>query len=275
MSTLTDSGFAPVNGLQLYYEVHGSGGTPLLLLHGNLSTIEVDFGGLIPLLAADRQVIALEHQAHGRTADIDRPLRTEYWADDALALLDHLGVATADVLGYSSGSAVALHLALGHPDRVRKLVLVSAAYTLDGVHPGLMEGIGDLQPEMFEGTPFLESYRKVAPDSGGWANLLSKIQESEHHLPTWSEDTIRGIAPPVLLVIGDSDIVQPEHSVAFFRLLGGGVAGDMVGLPASRLAVLPGTTHISVVQRADWLASMTTDFLDAPSEPAPPGAEPS
>jgi pimeloyl-ACP methyl ester carboxylesterase len=127
-------GYAAVNGLELYYEVHGSG-PPLVLLHGNLSTIEIDFSAMIPALARTRQVIAIEQQGHGHTADIDRPLRTEHWAEDTAALLRHLDVGAADVLGYSSGSIVAFRLALAHPELVRKLVLCSFAYHRGGAHP--------------------------------------------------------------------------------------------------------------------------------------------
>jgi pimeloyl-ACP methyl ester carboxylesterase len=264
--TLADSGYAPVNGLQMYYEIHGSG-RPLVLLHGNLSTIEVDFGRILPALAQFRQVIAVEQQAHGHTADIDRPLSIQNWADDTAALLAHLGIGNADFFGYSSGSAVALQLALQHPRLVRKLGLASFSYRLDGLHPGLLEGIAGLTPEALAGTPFEEAYAKTAPNPDDWPTLISKITRMDQDLPEWSSEDIRSLAAPVLLVIGDSDIVRPEHAVETFRLLGGGVIGDLVGLPRSRLAILPGTTHITLVHRGDWLASMLAEFLDAP-EPA-------
>jgi pimeloyl-ACP methyl ester carboxylesterase len=257
-----DSGYAPVNGLEMYYEVHGSG-RPLLLLHGNLSTIGVDFGGIIPSLAKQRQVIGVEQQAHGHTADIDRPLRIRLWAEDTFALLRHLGIGQADLFGYSSGSAVAMQLALDHPELVGKLVLASFSYRLDGLHPGLMDNISQLQPEHLAGTPFEQDYARVAPNPGDWPKLIEKIKDQETDLPEWTADQIRGITSPTMLVIGDSDIVQPEHTVEIFRLLGGGVIGDLHGLPRSRLAVLPGTTHVTLVQRADWLASMVGEFLDA------------
>jgi pimeloyl-ACP methyl ester carboxylesterase len=256
------TGYAPVNDLQMYYEVHGSG-RPLVLLHGNLSTIGVDFGGIIPSLAKSRQVIAVEQQAHGHTADIDRPLSIQNWTDDTVALLRHLGIGQADVFGYSSGSAVAMQLALDHPELVGKLVLASFSNRLDGLHPGLMDNIGQLQPEHLAGTPFEQDYARVAPNPGDWPKLIEKIKEMDADLPEWTADAVRAIIAPTMLVIGDSDIVQPEHTVEIFRLLGGGVIGDMVGLPRSRLAVLPGTTHVTLVQRADWLASMVGDFLDA------------
>jgi pimeloyl-ACP methyl ester carboxylesterase len=257
-----DSGYAPVNGLEMYYEVHGSG-RPLLLLHGNLSTIGVDFGGIIPSLAKQRQVIGVEQQAHGHTADIDRPLSIQNWTADTVALLRHLGIGQADVFGYSSGSAVALQLALDHPELVGKLVLASFSYRLDGLHPGLMDNISELKPEHLAGTPFEQDYARVAPNPGDWPRLIQKITQMDADLPEWTADQIRGVTAPTMLIIGDSDIVQPEHTVEIFRLLGGGVIGDLHGLPRSRLAVLPGTTHVTLVQRTDWLASMVGEFLDA------------
>ena len=256
------TGYAPVNGLEMYYEVHGEG-RPLVLLHGNLSTIGVDFGGIIPSLAKGRQVIAVEQQAHGHTADIDRPLSVRSWADDTAALLRHLGIGQADLFGYSSGSTVALQLAIGQPRLVGKLVLASASYRLDGLHPGLMDNIQGLKPEHLAGTPFEQDYAKVAPNPGDWPKLIEKISRMDADLPEWTADDIRNLAAPTMLIIGDSDIVQPEHAVEMFRLLGGGVIGDLAGLPRSRLAVLPGTTHVTLVQRADWLASMVGEFLDA------------
>jgi pimeloyl-ACP methyl ester carboxylesterase len=260
---MSDStGYAPVNGLEMYYEVHGSG-RPLVLLHGNLSTIGVDFGGIIPSLAKSRQVIGVEQQAHGHTADVDRPLSIRNWADDTAALLRHLGVERADLFGYSSGSAVAFQLALDHPELVGKLVLASFSYRLDGLHPGLLDGIAQLQPEHLAGTPFEQDYARVAPNPGDWPKLIEKITQMDADLPQWTADDIRALTSPTMLIIGDSDIVQPEHAVEIFRLLGGGVIGDVAGLPRSRLAVLPGTTHITLVQRAEWLSSMVGEFLDA------------
>jgi pimeloyl-ACP methyl ester carboxylesterase len=256
------AGYAPVNGLQMYYEVHGEG-RPLVLLHGNLSTIGLDFGAIIPSLAKGRQVIAVEQQAHGHTADIDRPLRIRLWAEDTVALLGHLGVGQADLFGFSSGSAVALQLAIDHPELVGKLVLASVSYRLEGLHPGLMDNLQGLQPEHLAGTPFEQDYARVAPNPGDWPKLIEKITDMETDLPEWTADDIRAVTAPAMLVYGDSDIVQPEHMAELFRLLGGGVMGDLVGLPRSRLAVLPGTTHVSVMQRADWLAPMVGEFLDA------------
>jgi pimeloyl-ACP methyl ester carboxylesterase len=262
----SDSGYAPVNGLEMYYEVHGDrrdGGRPLVVLHGNLSTIGVDFGGIIPSLARNRQVIGLEQQAHGHTADIDRPLSIQNWTADTVALLRHLGISQADLFGYSSGSGVAFQLALDHPELVGKLVLASFSYRLDGLHPGLMDNIQELKPEHLAGTPFEQDYARVAPNPDDWPKLIQKITQMDADLPQWTAEDVRGLASPTMLIIGDSDIVQPEHTVEIFRLLGGGVIGDLVGLPRSRLAILPGTTHVTLVQRTDWLASMVGEFLDA------------
>jgi pimeloyl-ACP methyl ester carboxylesterase len=266
-TTEAQTGYAPVNGLEMYYEVHGTG-RPLVLLHGNLSAINVDFGRILPSFAKSRQVVAVEQQAHGHTADIDRPLSIRLWAEDTVALLRHLGIEQADLFGYSSGSAVAMQIAIEHPELVDKLVIASASYRLDGLHPGLLDGIQQLQPEHLAGTPFQEEYARIAPNPDDWPTLISKIKQMDADLPEWSPEDIQAIKAPTLLIIGDSDIVRPEHAVEMFRLLGGGVVGDIAGLPRSRLAVLPGTTHITLVHRGDWLSSMVGEFLDAPAPDA-------
>jgi pimeloyl-ACP methyl ester carboxylesterase len=271
--TATETGYAPVNGLRMYYEIHGAGreGVPLVLLHGAFSAIGTSFGELLPGLAATRRVIGVELQAHGRTADVDRPLRIEFLAEDTAALLRHLEIEQADVFGYSTGGAVALQLVLRHPALVRKLVLASVATTRDGVHPGLFEGLGEMKPEMMHGSPWHEEYVRLAPDPAHFPVLFAKKAEMDRETRDVPAEAVRAIAAPTLLIIGDSDIIRPEHSVELFRLLGGGVMGDLAGLPAARLAVLPGTTHATLVDRADWLVSMVTDFLDAPA-PAPAAA---
>jgi len=255
--------YANVNGLNMYYEIHGNGGRPLLLLHGNLSTIDVDFGRMIPAFAKTRQVIAIEQQAHGRTADIDRPLRIKNWAHDTVVLLAQLGIGAVDIFGYSSGSTVAFQLALDHPELVHKLVLGSFSYQLQGLHPEVLGGIQGLRPEHLAGTPFEESYARVASRPEDWPVLIEKIKDMDQDLPEWSADSVQELGKPVMVVIGDSDIVRPEHAVETFRLLGGGVIGDLTGLPSSRLAVLPGTTHITLVHRVEWLVPMIEDFLEA------------
>jgi pimeloyl-ACP methyl ester carboxylesterase len=263
--TTTDpqTGYASVNGLDMYYEVHGTG-RPLVLLHGALSTTSVDFGAVLPSLARARQVIAVEQQAHGHTADIDRPLTTKAMAADTVALLRQLGIEQADLFGYSMGAGVALQIAVDHPELVRKLAVASFAHTLDGLHPGLLEGLEQLTPEALAGTPFEQAYAREAPRPEDWPTLVAKVKDLNSRILEWPADAIRSIATPTLIIIGDSDIVRPEHAVEIFRLLGGGVVGDVAGLPRSQLAVLPGTTHITLVHRGDWLSSMIGEFLDAP-----------
>jgi len=256
--------YASVNGLNMYYEVHGTG-QPLVLLHGAFSAIGTSFGKLLPGLAKTRQVIAFELQAHGRTPDIDRPLSLEGMADDVAAALRQLGIKQADIFGYSMGAGVALHVAIRHPDVLRKLVLASITYNLSGVHPGLMEGLADMKPEMMFGSPWHEEYTRIAPHPENFATLFAKKTQMDRGIQDLPAETIRAIKAPTLLIIGDSDLVRPEHAVEMFRLLGGGVFGDTpAGLPNSQLAILPGTSHVTVVDRADLLLAIIPPFLDAP-----------
>ena len=258
------SGYADVNDLEMYYEIHGSG-PPLVLLHGAFSAIGTSFGELLPALAETRQVIAFELQAHGRTADIDRPLSIEQLADDTAAALRYLGIAQADIFGYSMGASVALHLAIRHPDVVHKLVLASVTYNLSGVHPGLMEGLADMKPEMMFGSSWHEEYIRMAPNPDNFATLFAKKTQMDRNIKDVPAEVIQSIKAPTLLIIGDSDLVRPEHAVEMFRLLGGGIFGDTpAGLPNSQLAVLPGTSHVTLVHRADLLLSIIPPFLDAP-----------
>jgi pimeloyl-ACP methyl ester carboxylesterase len=257
--------YALVNGLNMYYEIHGTG-QPLVLLHGAFSAIGTSFGKLLPELARTRQVIAFEMQAHGRTADIDRPLSIEQMADDTAAALQQLGILEADFFGYSMGAAIALQVAIRHPEMMRKLVLAAVSYKLDGLHPGLMEGLGDMQPEMMFGSPWHEEYMRIAPRPEDFATLFAKKTQMDQGTKDLPASAIEAIKAPTLLIIGDSDIVRPEHAVEMFRLLGGGVIGDLAGLPKSQLAVLPGTTHVTLVDRADLLLPMIPRFLDTPSQ---------
>jgi pimeloyl-ACP methyl ester carboxylesterase len=256
-------GYAPVNGLEMYYEIHGAG-QPLVLLHGALSATGTSFGPLLPALAKTRQVIAIEQQAHGRTADIERPLSIAQMAEDTAALLRHLGVERADVFGYSMGAGIALALAIQHPELVRKLILAAVTYTKDGLHPALLEGMEALKAEDLAGSPFHAEYMRTAPHPEDFPTLVAKVKQMDREIPDWPAKAIQSLAAPTLLIVGDSDIVRPEHAVEMFRLLGGGVPGDIAGLPKSQLAILPGTTHVTLVQRTDLLPPMLTAFLDAP-----------
>jgi pimeloyl-ACP methyl ester carboxylesterase len=261
--TAPQTGYAPVNGLDMYYEVHGSGGVPVVLLHGAyMSTGAMQW--LLSDLARSRQVIAVDLQGHGRTADVDRPLQYEQMADDVAALMDHLGIDQADITGYSMGGGVGLQLAIRHPERVRKLVAMSTGFRLDGMYPEVIAGIAEITPEVFYGTPWYdENYAAVAPRPEDFPVLVEKLKRLDAEAFDWSQE-IAGIAAPTLLVFGDADVLRPEHMVELFGLLGGGVPGDLTGLPKARLAVLPGTTHVTVMNRGDWLLPMITEFLDEP-----------
>ncbi|MTD13890.1 alpha/beta fold hydrolase [Nakamurella sp. YIM 132087] len=252
--------------MDIHHEEFGPeipGVRPLVLLHGALSGIRSSFGDYLPLLARRRRVIAVEFQGHCHTPDIDRPFTVADFAGDVLGVLDLLGVEAADMFGWSMGAAVALHLGTEHPERVGRLVLASVSADDSGLYPGLLDGIAQLEPEHLHGSEFHEDYLRTAPDPSGWAGLVRRMKVLDAHLPQWSEERIRGLAAPTMLVLADSDIIRPEHSVAMFRWLGGGVPGDLVGLPESRLAVLPGSTHTSMPQRAAWLVPMMDEFLDA------------
>ena len=254
--------YASVNGLEMYYEIHGTG-EPLVLLHGAYMTIDA-MGEVVPSLAKTRRVIAVELQGHGRTADIDRPLSYEQMADDTAALLRRIGIEEADIFGYSMGGGIALQVTIRHPEVVRKLVLASVYYNKDGVYPEMLEAIETITPEAFAGTPWREEYDRIAPNPEDFPTLVAKLKELDLTFVGWPPEDIQAIEAPALVIIGDSDVVRPEHTVEMFRLMGSGVAGDLAGLPSSRLAVLPGTTHVGLVERSDLLVSMIGEFLDAP-----------
>ena len=256
--------YAPANDLSMYYEVHGQG-PPLILLHGAYMTADM-MGPLAAGLAGSRRVIVPEMQGHGRTADADRPLTYEQMADDTAALVRHLGLEQADFVGYSLGGGTALQLALRHPALVRRLVVVSAGYRYDSMPPEAIAVFPSITPEMFAGSPMETEYLRLAPRPEDFPKLVEKLKTLDTTDFAWPEEDIRGITAPTLIVLGDSDGVRLEHAVELFKLRGGGVMGDLAGLPASQLAVLPGTTHFvppgsGVIDRVEWLVAMIPPFL--------------
>ena len=261
----TGGRYALVNGLKMYYEIRGpQRGRPIVFLHGAFSNIESDFGKILPTLAKTRQVIAIEAQGHGRTADVDRPLTYEQMSDDVAELLRQLRITNADFVGYSMGGGTAMYIAIRHPELVRRLVYAGgASYDPDGYYPEMLEGEKKMTPDAFVGTPWLRTYMRIAPNKGDWPKLVEKIKVLDLTWRGLSDDQVRSIKIPTMLIVGDADVVRPEHVVKMFRLLGGGVPGDLAGLPRSRLAVLPGTTHVTLITRTDWLVSMIPEFLDA------------
>jgi pimeloyl-ACP methyl ester carboxylesterase len=265
-STTPQTGYAPVNGLQMYYEVHGRG-APLVLLHGAFGAIDL-WGPILTTLAENHRVVAVEFQGHGHTADVDRPFSIEQWADDVAALMDHLAIAQADVVGYSMGGMTGLQLAIRHPGLVRKLVPVSANSRTDGYYPELLVGLAMMTPDIFAGTPQEAAYLRHAPNPGDFPALVEKHKAFDAAGFAWPDEDVAAIAAPTLLVYADSDIVRPEHAVELFRLLGGGVPGGLTPdpPPSSQLAFLPGTNHATIVLEpaTETLLAMIEAFLAAP-----------
>jgi pimeloyl-ACP methyl ester carboxylesterase len=260
------TGYAPVNGLELYYEIQGTG-QPLVLLHGGLGMIGM-FGELPSQLAAGRQVIAVDLQAHGRTADIDRPIRYELMADDIAALLRHLGIAQADVMGYSLGGGTALRTAIQHPALIRKLVVVSTPFQRDGWYPEVRAAMAQMTAataEFMVNSPLHQAYVSAAPDPDHFPVLVEKMGDLLRQEYDWSAD-VAAIDIPAMLVFGDADSIPPAHMARFFELLGGGKADagwDGSNMPRSRLAILPATTHYDIFS-SPVLAPVIVPFLDAP-----------
>jgi len=263
------SGYAPVDGLKMYYEIHGQG-QPLILIHGGLGSGDM-FRAILPELSKGREVITVDLQAHGRTADIDRPIRYEAMADDIAALIRYLKIAPADVMGYSVGGEVALRTAIQHPEVVKRLVIVSATLRRDGWYPEIVAGMSQLDTqtaEQMKQTPMYQSYVRVAPRPQDWPVLCTKLGMMFRQDYDWSADVAK-IKSPVLLTFGDADAVRTANAVQFFELLGGGQRDggwDQSGMSNARLAILPGTTHYTIFS-SPLLAAVVTQFLDAPLKP--------
>jgi pimeloyl-ACP methyl ester carboxylesterase len=267
---IKETGYAEVNGLRMYYEVHGSGagggsgggsgagggsgggGTPLVLLHGGLLTIDLSFGHLLPDLARDRRVIAPELQGHGHTADIDRAMDPRQLASDVAGLLDHLGVSRADILGFSLGGAAALQFVLDYPDRVRRAVIASVAYAPDGFRPEITDPSrsSDLLPTADDFAQMRAAYASTAPDPGHFEAFQGKLQGAVHGHQGWTADELGTVRVPVLLVFGDKDFIRLEHAVGMNDLI-----------PGAQLAVLPDATHMELLRRTALIVPLVEEFL--------------
>jgi pimeloyl-ACP methyl ester carboxylesterase len=256
--------YADVNGLSLYYEDRGVGEVPLILLHGGIGAGE-QMAPIAQALATGRRVVVVDLQGHGRTADVDRPLRPETMADDIAALVAHLSAKQADLVGYSLGGEVALRAAIQHPRGVRRLVLISIAFRRDGSHPEVvaaMDGFGPEAAELLKQGPLYELYARLAPRPGDWERFIAKTADLLHQDYDWGPE-IGGVTARTMLVYADSDSVRPAHIVEFYALLGGGLrdAGwDMSAQAEARLAILPGTTHYDITA-SPLLVPAVADFL--------------
>jgi pimeloyl-ACP methyl ester carboxylesterase len=263
--------YAAVNGINLYYEIHGSG-RPMILLHGGLGSGEM-FGPTLPALAADHRVIVVDLQGHGRTADIDRPIDISLMADDIGALIDHLGLEKPDLVGYSLGGGVAFWTAVKYPERVGRLVMASANIRRDAIPTEMLAQQAQVNAgaaEFLKDTPMYELYQRVAPRPDDFPRLLDKIGEAMSKDFDFSEE-LRMIRVPTMIVCADADMAPPSHYVEMFKLLDGGLrdggwAGEGRPQGGHALAVLPRTTHYNLAV-SPLFAAVTLDFLDRQTNP--------
>lgn len=269
MSKNANGHYAPINGLQLYYEVYGptGAGTPLILLHGGVGSIEMFYPSL-PILSQGRQVIAVDLQGHGRTADIDRLLRYELMGDDVAALIQHLELEQADIMGYSLGGGVGLRTAIQHPSLVRKLIVVSAPFKRNGWYPEILKTTRQMKTDVAESMkkmPLYSVYARVAPRPQDWPTLIAKLGELISHDYDWCAEAA-ALKQPVMIVVGDADAVRTLHTVECFELLGGGkqdAGWEDIKRPISQLAIMPGINHYNIVFTSA-LATTVKPFIDAP-----------
>ena len=260
------NGYAPINGLKMYYEIHGSGpGEPLILLHGAYMTITNNWTGWIGKLSKTRKVIAVEMQGHGRTADIDRDISYENLADDIAALLDYLNIKRADVLGFSMGGGVAIQVAIRHPEKVRKVVSISAAFRHDGLVQEALDAFPKLTADAFKGSPIETEYKKLSPTPNEFPNFVKHVVATAISPYDFGAAQLKATKAPFLFIHGDADGVRLDHIAEMFRLKGDEIHGDLRPRSQSRLAVLPNTTHVTLMEKGDAIIPIVNDFLDAKS----------
>lgn len=256
------TGYAPVNGLRMYYEVHGTG-DPVVLLHGAFMTISNNWSGWIGELSKTRKVIAVEMQGHGRTADIARDFSNEHLADDVAALLDHLKIQSADLIGYSMGGGIAMQCAIRHPDKVRKVVSISARFRQDGAVKEALDVFPTLTAETFKDSPIETEYRQLSPTPDQFPNFVKRVIAMALKPYDLGADKLAATRAPMFFIHGDADGMRLDHIADMFRLKGGEIHGDLRPRSASRLAILPNTTHVTLMQRVPVIVPMINDFLDA------------
>jgi len=258
------TGYAPVNGLKMYYEIRGQG-EPVVLLHGAFMAISNNFhwAEWIGELSKTRKVIAIEMQGHGRTADTGRDFTYDNLADDVAALLDHLKIPSADVIGYSLGGGVALNCAIRHPDKVRKVVSISAVFRQNGWTKEGLDAFPNLTAEAFKGTLIEADYKRLSPTPNEFPNFVKRVLSVDLKPHDFGADKLKATKAPMFFIHGDADGVRLDYIAEAFRLKGGEVHGDMRPRSASRLAILPDTTHVTLLNRRQTIVPMVNDFLDA------------
>ncbi|QIP13785.1 alpha/beta hydrolase [Spirosoma aureum] len=256
----SDSGYAPVNGIKVYYEVYGEG-MPIVLLHGAYYTIDLNWGRLIPELSKTRKVIAIEMQGHGHTPFSDRKLSRTTLASDVESVMDYLNIDSADIVGYSFGGSVAYQFAIQSPERLRKLVIISAAYKSGGWLPEVTKGFENLKPELFDNTPLQAAYDAVAPDKTKWTKFLEQMIASATTSYDLGDSNIATITAPVLLISGDNDGMDKIELIKTYQLLGGVATSDFGVTPKSQLAIIPGEGHVSLMMQTQTILGYLNSFL--------------
>ena len=255
-----DSGYIPVNGIKVYYEIYGEG-KPLVLLHGAFYTIEMNWGQLISELSKTRKVIAIELQGHGHTPFSDRKLDLATLASDVEGVMNHLKVDSADVAGYSMGGSVAYQLTIQSPKRVRKLVIISSTYKSSGWMPEVTNAFKNMKPEFFTNTPMKAAYDAVAPDKTKWTKFLEQMIAFAGVPFNMGDADIAKITSPVLLISGDNDGLDKMELIKTYQLLGGAVLADFVGMPKSQLAIVPSQGHVSLMMQTKTILGYLDGFL--------------
>ena len=254
------SGYAPVNGIKVYYEVYGEG-EPIVLLHGAFYTIDMNWGQLIPELSKTRKVIAIEMQGHGHSPFSDRKLDIVTLASDVEKIMDYLKIDSADVAGYSMGGSVAYQFAVKYPERLRRLVIISSTYKTDGWLPVVNSAFKDFKPEFFDNTPIKAAYYAVAPDTTKWTKFLKQMIDFARVSFNVGDSNIAKISAPVLIISGDNDGLDKIELMKTYELLGGGVSADLQPMPKSQLAIVPSQGHVSLMMQTQTILSYLANFL--------------
>lgn len=256
----SESGYVPVNGLKVYYEVYGNG-KPLVLLHGAFMTIDMNWGELIPELSKTRKVIAVELQGHGHTPFSERKLSHAVLASDVTKVMDYLKIDKADVAGYSFGGEVAYQLAIQSPERLNNLVIISSTYKSSGWLPEVNKAFEGMKPDLFTNSPMHTAYNAVAPDKTKWTKFLEQMMASAGKPFDLGDNNISKIPVPVLIIAGDNDGLDKTELSKTYKLLGGGVSADMGAMPKSQLAIVPGQSHVSLMMQTTTILNYLNSFL--------------